>query len=70
MTLTTEPAGGRDQRSRAAAEPARVPAGPEPRAAIGQRVPLADGAMGSMLQGSQATLDGFAGHEGCNEIPN
>ncbi len=26
--------------------------------------------MGSMLQGSAATLDDFAGHEGCNEILN
>ena len=26
--------------------------------------------MGSMLQGSPATLDDFAGHEGCNEILN
>jgi 5-methyltetrahydrofolate--homocysteine methyltransferase len=26
--------------------------------------------MGSMLQGSEATLDDFAGHEGCNEILN
>ena len=40
------------------------------RAALGERVVIADGAMGSMLQGSAATLDDFAGHEGCNEILN
>jgi 5-methyltetrahydrofolate--homocysteine methyltransferase len=40
------------------------------RAALGERVVIADGAMGSMLQGSGATLDDFAGHEGCNEILN
>jgi 5-methyltetrahydrofolate--homocysteine methyltransferase len=39
-------------------------------AALGQRVVIADGAMGSVLQGSAATLDDFAGHEGCNEILN
>jgi 5-methyltetrahydrofolate--homocysteine methyltransferase len=56
MTSNTEAAGG--------------PAGPELRAVIGQRMLIADGAMGSMLQGSPATLDDFAGHEGCNEILN
>src|SRR5215469_5411797 len=40
------------------------------RAALTERVVIADGAMGSMLQGSAATLDDFAGHEGCNEILN
>src|SRR5579859_815991 len=40
------------------------------RAALAGRVVIADGAMGSMLQGSAATLDDFAGHEGCNEILN
>ena len=40
------------------------------RAALGERVVIADGAMGSMLQGSAVTLDDFAGHEGCNEILN
>jgi len=48
------------------AEPPR----PQLRAALAQRVVLADGAMGSMLQGSAATLDDFAGYEGCNEILN
>jgi len=48
-------------------------ADPQPgplRAALAERVVIADGAMGSMLQGSPATLDDFAGHEGCNEILN
>ena len=31
---------------------------------------VADGAIGTMLQASAATLDDFAGHEGCNEILN
>src|SRR5260370_28864496 len=40
------------------------------RAAIGKRLLVADGAMGTMLQGCPITLDDFAGHEGCNEILN
>ncbi|HEX9065659.1 MAG TPA: methionine synthase [Streptosporangiaceae bacterium] len=40
------------------------------RAVLAERVVIADGAMGSMLQASPATLDDFAGHEGCNEILN
>ncbi len=48
------------------AEPLR----PQLRASLGQRVVIADGAMGSMLQGSAVSLDDFAGHEGCNEILN
>jgi 5-methyltetrahydrofolate--homocysteine methyltransferase len=40
------------------------------RAAIGERLLIADGAMGSMLQGCPLTLDDFAGLEGCNEILN
>jgi 5-methyltetrahydrofolate--homocysteine methyltransferase len=40
------------------------------RTALAERVVIADGAMGSMLQGSPATIDDFAGHEGCNEILN
>jgi 5-methyltetrahydrofolate--homocysteine methyltransferase len=40
------------------------------RKALAERVVIADGAMGSMLQASAATLDDFAGHEGCNEILN
>jgi 5-methyltetrahydrofolate--homocysteine methyltransferase len=38
--------------------------------ALGERVVVADGAMGTMLQASAATLDDFDGHEGCNEILN
>ncbi len=40
------------------------------RAALAERVIIADGAMGSMLQGCPLTLDDFDGHEGCNEILN
>ncbi|HEV2244993.1 MAG TPA: hypothetical protein VGR98_28415, partial [Streptosporangiaceae bacterium] len=40
------------------------------RAAIAERVLVADGAMGSMLQGCPTTLDDFDGYEGCNEILN
>jgi 5-methyltetrahydrofolate--homocysteine methyltransferase len=37
---------------------------------LDQRVVIADGAMGTMLQGVDLTLDDFAGLEGCNEILN
>ena len=40
------------------------------RAALAERVVVADGAMGTMLQGSDATVEDFAGFEGCNEILN
>ena len=40
------------------------------RSALTERVVVADGAMGTMLQASDATLDDFAGYEGCNEILN
>ena len=40
------------------------------RAALTERVVVADGAMGTMLQASDATIDDFGGHEGCNEILN
>jgi len=40
------------------------------RAALAERVVVADGAIGTMLQASDATIDDFAGHEGCNEILN
>src|SRR5215469_6202030 len=50
--------------------PGGRPPGPTLRGALAERVVVADGAMGSMLQGSAATLDDFAGHEGCNEILN
>src|SRR6266496_4004189 len=51
------------------ARPARG-ARPELGAVLGDRVVVADGAMGTMLQASDATLDDFDGHEGCNEILN
>jgi 5-methyltetrahydrofolate--homocysteine methyltransferase len=44
--------------------------GPSLREALGERVIVADGAMGSMLQGSAVSLDDFDGHEGCNEVLN
>src|SRR5262252_9825281 len=40
------------------------------REALADRVVIADGAMGTMLQGSDATLEDFSGYEGCNEILN
>ena len=51
------------------ARPARA-ARPELGAVLGDRVVVADGAMGTMLQASDATLEDFDGHEGCNEILN
>ena len=39
-------------------------------AALRDRVVVADGAMGTMLQAADLTLDDFEGHEGCNEILN
>jgi 5-methyltetrahydrofolate--homocysteine methyltransferase len=38
--------------------------------ALAERVLIADGAMGTMLQEANPTLDDFDGHEGCNEILN
>src|SRR5215475_13318236 len=38
------------------------------RSALAERVVIADGAMCTMLQASEATAEDFAGHEGCNEI--
>ena len=38
--------------------------------ALSERVVVADGAMGTMLQAANLTLDDFHGHEGCNEILN
>jgi 5-methyltetrahydrofolate--homocysteine methyltransferase len=40
------------------------------RRALSERVLIADGAMGTMLQAQEPTLDDFAGLEGCNEILN
>ena len=40
------------------------------RKALRERVVIADGAMGTMLQAANPTLDDFEGHEGCNEILN
>src|SRR6478609_880416 len=40
------------------------------RTALAERVVVADGAMGTMLQASDATVDDFESYEGCNEILN
>jgi len=40
------------------------------RDALASRVVVADGAMGTMLQAREPSLDDFEGHEGCNEILN
>ena len=40
------------------------------RQALKERVVVADGGMGTMLQAAGPTLDDFQGHEGCNEILN
>lgn len=40
------------------------------RQALAQRTVIADGAMGTMLQAANPTLEDFEGHEGCNEILN
>jgi 5-methyltetrahydrofolate--homocysteine methyltransferase len=40
------------------------------RQALSERVVVADGAMGTMLQAADPTLEDFEGHEGCNEILN
>lgn len=40
------------------------------RAALAERVVIADGAMGTMLQAAECSLEDFEGHEGCNEILN
>lgn len=37
---------------------------------LSERVLIADGAMGTMLQAADPTLDDFDGYEGCNEILN
>jgi 5-methyltetrahydrofolate--homocysteine methyltransferase len=38
--------------------------------ALDERVLVADGAMGTMLQAADLSLEEFQGHEGCNEILN
>ena len=40
------------------------------RRTLAKRVVIADGAMGTMLQAANPTLEDFQGHEGCNEILN
>ena len=38
--------------------------------ALADRVLVADGAMGTMLQAADVALDDFDGYEGCNEVLN
>ncbi|MSY04064.1 MAG: hypothetical protein F2725_04815, partial [Actinobacteria bacterium] len=40
------------------------------RETLNLRCVIADGAMGTMLQAANPSLDDFQGHEGCNEILN
>ncbi|HEX3004677.1 MAG TPA: homocysteine S-methyltransferase family protein, partial [Angustibacter sp.] len=40
------------------------------RSLLHQQVLVADGAMGTMLQAADPTLEDFDGHEGCNEVLN
>ncbi len=40
------------------------------RSTLASRVVISDGAMGTMIQASDATLADFQGHEGCNEVLN
>ena len=40
------------------------------RSTLAERVLVADGAMGTMLQAADPSMDDFQGHEGCNEILN
>ena len=40
------------------------------RVALSERVVIADGAMGTMLQARNPSLEDFQNHEGCNEILN
>ena len=40
------------------------------RGALADRIVIADGAMGTMLQAADLTAGDFDGHEGCNEVLN
>src|SRR4051812_22933878 len=40
------------------------------RSQLSERVLVADGAMGTMLQAANPSMDDFQGHEGCNEVLN
>lgn len=40
------------------------------RSTLARRIVIADGAMGTMIQAANPTLEEFQGHEGCNEILN
>src|SRR6478735_903106 len=59
-SMASLPTPSADSRTRAAAL----------REALATRVVVADGAMGTMLQAADPSMDDFQGHEGCNEILN
>jgi len=40
------------------------------RTALNSRIVIADGAMGTMIQAANPSLEDFQGYEGCNEILN
>ncbi|MGB8651897.1 MAG: methionine synthase [Mycobacteriales bacterium] len=46
------------------------PSRPDLLSTLRERVVVADGAMGTMLQAHELSLDDFEGHEGCNEVLN
>ena len=43
---------------------------PSFREALSERILVADGAMGTMLQSHHPTIEDFQGHEGCNDVLN
>ena len=47
-----------------------TPRAQELMSALDERVVIADGAMGTMLQDRKPSLEDFEGHEGCNEVLN
>src|SRR5215217_2167736 len=63
MPAPAQPTGDEPTTDKATAKPPLL-------AALAERVVVADGAMGTMLQRADVTLDDFAGLEGCNEILN
>ena len=68
--MRAEPAGVRRPTSRSAIDQPKSPVGVAAGTPSAERVVVADGAMGTMLQQQSLTLDDFEGLEGCNEILN
>jgi 5-methyltetrahydrofolate--homocysteine methyltransferase len=50
--------------------PPSTTSAPDLLSALSQRVVVADGAMGTMIQAADLSIDDFEGHEGCNEVLN